>query len=129
MRAYLRTLYLRVDQYAIWHSNVVGGFVARPDATIAAIGVRHARSGSTGGAGRIFRIRLDQSVTNRRSPHPSDAPQLGVIHDQRAGVSIDQKSTVKDVLEVEMLGSVNVERIECLGALCEIDRDARYDSI
>jgi hypothetical protein len=37
MRAYLRTLYLRVDQYAVWHSNLAGGFVARPDATIAAI--------------------------------------------------------------------------------------------
>jgi hypothetical protein len=37
MRAYLRTLYLRVDQYAVWHSNLSGGFVARPDATIADI--------------------------------------------------------------------------------------------
>ena len=37
MRAYLRTLYLRVDQYAVWHSNLAGGFVARPDATITAI--------------------------------------------------------------------------------------------
>jgi hypothetical protein len=37
MRAYLRTLYLRVDQYAVWHSNLAGGYVARPDGTIAAI--------------------------------------------------------------------------------------------
>lgn len=37
MRGYLRTLYLRVDQYAVWHSNLAGGFVARPDGTIADI--------------------------------------------------------------------------------------------
>jgi hypothetical protein len=37
MRAYLRTLYLRIDQHSVWHSNLAGGFVARPDATIAAI--------------------------------------------------------------------------------------------
>ena len=37
MRDHLRTLYLRVDKYAVWHSNIAGGFVARPDATIADI--------------------------------------------------------------------------------------------
>jgi hypothetical protein len=37
MRAYLRTLYLRTDQFAEWHSNLAGGYVARPDATIATI--------------------------------------------------------------------------------------------
>ncbi|MHB8267487.1 hypothetical protein [Bradyrhizobium sp.] len=37
MRTFLRTLYLRKDQYAEWHSNLAGGYVARPDQTIAAI--------------------------------------------------------------------------------------------
>jgi hypothetical protein len=37
MRAYLRTLYLRLDRHAVWHSNLAGGFVARPDPGIAAI--------------------------------------------------------------------------------------------
>jgi hypothetical protein len=37
MRAYLRTLYLRLDRHAVWHSNLAGGFVGRPDAGIAAI--------------------------------------------------------------------------------------------
>jgi hypothetical protein len=37
MREYLRTLYLRTDQFAVWHSNLAGGFVARPDGTIAEI--------------------------------------------------------------------------------------------
>src|SRR5260370_4856578 len=37
MRVYLRSLYLRVDEYAEWHSNIAGGYVARPDGTIAAI--------------------------------------------------------------------------------------------
>jgi hypothetical protein len=37
MRAYLRTLYLRTDRHAVWHSNLAGGYVARPDHTIAAI--------------------------------------------------------------------------------------------
>ncbi len=37
MREYLRTVYLRVDRFAVWHSNLAGGFVARPDSTIAEI--------------------------------------------------------------------------------------------
>jgi hypothetical protein len=37
MRAYLRTLYLRTDRFAEWYSNLAGGYVARPDSTIAAI--------------------------------------------------------------------------------------------
>ena len=37
MRAFLRTLYLRRDQFAEWHSNLAGGYVARPDQTIADI--------------------------------------------------------------------------------------------
>ena len=37
MRRFLRTLYLRRDQFAEWHSNLVAGYVARPDQTIAAI--------------------------------------------------------------------------------------------
>jgi len=37
MRAFLRTLYLRKDQFAEWHSNLAGGYVARPDQTIAGI--------------------------------------------------------------------------------------------
>jgi hypothetical protein len=45
---------------------------------------------------------------------------LGVIYDQRAGISVYQTSTVQDILEVEMLGAVDVESIEPLGALCEV---------
>jgi len=37
MCEYLRTLYLRIDRFAVWHSNMAGGFVARPDSTIADI--------------------------------------------------------------------------------------------
>jgi hypothetical protein len=37
MRAFLRTLYLRTGRSAEWHSNLAGGYVARPDQTIAAI--------------------------------------------------------------------------------------------
>jgi hypothetical protein len=37
MREYLSALYLRIDEFAVWHSNLAGGFVARPDATIAEI--------------------------------------------------------------------------------------------
>jgi hypothetical protein len=37
MREYVSTLYLRVDRYAEWHSNLAGGYVARPDETISAI--------------------------------------------------------------------------------------------
>jgi hypothetical protein len=37
MREYLSALYLRTDQFAVWYSNFAGGFVARPDATIAEI--------------------------------------------------------------------------------------------
>jgi hypothetical protein len=37
MQSYLRTLYLRQDRYAVWHSNLAGGFIARPDFTIADI--------------------------------------------------------------------------------------------
>jgi hypothetical protein len=37
MRTFLRTLYLRADQFAEWYSNLAGGYVARPDYTIAAI--------------------------------------------------------------------------------------------
>jgi hypothetical protein len=37
MCAFLRTLYLRTDRFAEWHSNLAGGYVARPDQTIAAI--------------------------------------------------------------------------------------------
>jgi hypothetical protein len=37
MQTYLRTLYLRRDQYAQWYSNLAGGFVATPGPTIAAI--------------------------------------------------------------------------------------------
>jgi hypothetical protein len=37
MRTYLRTVYLRRDCHAVWHSNVVAGFVARPDPSIAVI--------------------------------------------------------------------------------------------
>jgi hypothetical protein len=36
-RAFLRTLYLRTDRFAEWHSNLAGGYVARPHHTIAAI--------------------------------------------------------------------------------------------
>jgi hypothetical protein len=37
MRSFLRTLYLRKDRYAEWHSNLAAGYVDRPDRTIAAI--------------------------------------------------------------------------------------------
>jgi hypothetical protein len=37
MRAYLRTLYLRTGPFAEWYSNLLGGFIARPDYTIASI--------------------------------------------------------------------------------------------
>jgi hypothetical protein len=37
MRTYLRTLYLRKGPFAEWFSNLAGGFVARPDHTIAQI--------------------------------------------------------------------------------------------
>jgi hypothetical protein len=37
MCSYLRTLYLRRDRFAVWHSNLAGGFIARPDFTIADI--------------------------------------------------------------------------------------------
>jgi hypothetical protein len=37
MRAHLRTLYLRKGPFAEWYSNLAGGFVARPDHSIAAI--------------------------------------------------------------------------------------------
>jgi hypothetical protein len=30
MAEYLQALYLRVDQYAVWHSNLIAGFVATP---------------------------------------------------------------------------------------------------
>jgi hypothetical protein len=30
MYQYLRTLYLRTDRHAIWHSNLAAGFIARP---------------------------------------------------------------------------------------------------
>jgi hypothetical protein len=32
--SYLRTLCLRRDRFAVWHSNLAGGFIARPDFTI-----------------------------------------------------------------------------------------------
>jgi hypothetical protein len=37
MRAFLRTLYLRIGPFAEWYSNLAGGYVAKPDHTIAAI--------------------------------------------------------------------------------------------
>jgi hypothetical protein len=37
MRKFLRTLYLRKDRFAEWHSNLVAGYVARPDQTVADI--------------------------------------------------------------------------------------------
>lgn len=37
MAQYLRTLYLRVDEYAVWHSNIVAGWVGRPDSTLTEI--------------------------------------------------------------------------------------------
>ncbi len=37
MRGYLRTLYLRHDEYAEWYSSVTAGYVTRPDHSIAAI--------------------------------------------------------------------------------------------
>lgn len=37
MRTFLRTLYLRTDRFAEWYSNLAGGYVARPDQTIADI--------------------------------------------------------------------------------------------
>jgi hypothetical protein len=37
MRSFLRTLYLRKGPHAEWYSNLVAGYVARPDRTIAAI--------------------------------------------------------------------------------------------
>lgn len=37
MQTYLRTLYLRLDPYAEWYSNLAGGYIARPGPTIAAI--------------------------------------------------------------------------------------------
>jgi len=37
MQTYLRTLYLRKDRFAEWYTNLTGGFVARPDQTIAQI--------------------------------------------------------------------------------------------
>jgi hypothetical protein len=37
MLAYLRTLYLRRDRYAVWYSNLAAGWVGRPDPTLAAI--------------------------------------------------------------------------------------------
>ena len=30
MRTHLQTLFLRIDRYAVWHSNLVAGFVATP---------------------------------------------------------------------------------------------------
>jgi hypothetical protein len=37
MRRFLRTLHLRTDRFAEWHSNLAGGYVARPDQAIAAM--------------------------------------------------------------------------------------------
>jgi hypothetical protein len=37
MQTYLRTLYLRKDRFAEWYTNLTGGYVARPDQTIADI--------------------------------------------------------------------------------------------
>jgi hypothetical protein len=37
MRTFLRTLSLRTDRFAEWHSNLAAGYVARPDQTIADI--------------------------------------------------------------------------------------------
>jgi hypothetical protein len=37
MYQYLRTLYLRIDRHAIWHSNLVAGFIARPGVGIGEI--------------------------------------------------------------------------------------------
>ena len=37
MRKFLRTLSMRKDRFAEWHSNLVAGYVARPDQTIADI--------------------------------------------------------------------------------------------
>jgi hypothetical protein len=37
MRKYLRTLYIRKDRFAEWYSNLMGGYVAKPDDTIDAI--------------------------------------------------------------------------------------------
>ena len=37
MGSFLRTLSLREERYAEWHSNVAAGYVARPDRTIASI--------------------------------------------------------------------------------------------
>jgi hypothetical protein len=37
MRKFLRTLYLRKDRFAEWHSNLAAGYVARPDQTISGI--------------------------------------------------------------------------------------------
>jgi hypothetical protein len=37
MQTYLRTLYLRMDRYAEWYSNLAGGYVATPGPAIAAI--------------------------------------------------------------------------------------------
>jgi hypothetical protein len=37
LRTYLQTLYLRIDPYAQWFSNVTAGWVGRPDGAISAI--------------------------------------------------------------------------------------------
>jgi hypothetical protein len=37
MQTYLRTLFLRKDRFAEWYTNLTGGFIARPDHTIAQI--------------------------------------------------------------------------------------------
>jgi hypothetical protein len=37
MKKYLNTVYLRTDKHAVWHSNLVAGFIARPGPRIAAI--------------------------------------------------------------------------------------------
>jgi hypothetical protein len=37
MQTYLRTLYLRTDRYAEWHSNLVAGYVDTPGPAIAAL--------------------------------------------------------------------------------------------
>jgi len=37
MSRFLRTIYLRKDRFAEWHSNLIAGYVARPDRKISGI--------------------------------------------------------------------------------------------
>src|SRR5580658_1330325 len=37
MARYLRTIYLRRDEYAVWHSNITAGYIALPDSTLTSL--------------------------------------------------------------------------------------------